>query len=66
MLDPNSDYNKSTANTIGSLGSLALNDFIEVIVYDVFAVGDGVSASTGGTFNSGISVTGSITATTRT
>jgi hypothetical protein len=64
LLDPNSDYNTSTSNTIGSISSLALNDFIEVIVYDVFAVGDAVSASTGGTFNSGISVTGSITATT--
>ena len=28
LLDPNSDYNTSTANTIGSLASLALNDFI--------------------------------------
>ena len=44
--------------------SLANNDFLEVIVYDVFAVGDAVSASTGGTFSGGISVTGSITATT--
>ena len=64
LLDPNSDYNTSTTNTIGSIASLARNDFIEVIVYDVFSVGDAVSASTGGTFNSGISVTGSITATT--
>ena len=63
LLDPNSDYNTTTANTIGSLASLAANDFLEVIVYDVFAIGDAVSQSAGGTFASGISVTGNITAT---
>ena len=41
LLDPNTDYNTSTTNTIGSIVSLANNDFLEVIVYDVFAVGDG-------------------------
>ena len=63
LLDPNSDYNTTTANTIGSLASLAANDFLEVIVYDVFAIGDAVSAGSGGTFASSISVTGNITAT---
>ena len=63
LLDPNSDYNTTTTNTIGSLASLAANDFLEVIVYDVFAVGDAVSAGSGGTFASSISVTGNITAT---
>ena len=63
LLDPNSDYNTTTANTIGSLASLAANDFLEVIVYDVFAIGDAVSQSAGGTFSSSISVTGNVTAT---
>jgi len=63
LLDPNSDYNTTTTNTIGSLASLAANDFLEVIVYDVFAVGDAVSAGSGGTFASSISVTGNVTAT---
>ena len=63
LLDPNSDYNTTTANTVGSLASLAANDFLEVIVYDVFAIGDAVSQSAGGTFASSISVTGNITAT---
>ena len=63
LLDPNSDYNTSTANTIGSLASLAANDFLEVIVYDVFAIGDAVSQSAGGTFASSISITGNVTAT---
>ena len=63
LFDPNSDYNTTTTNTIGSLASLAANDFLEVIVYDVFAIGDAVSQSAGGTFASSISVTGNITAT---
>ena len=63
LLDPNSDYNTTTANTVGSLASLAANDFLEVIVYDVFAIGDAVSQSAGGTFASSISVTGNVTAT---
>ena len=63
LLDPNSDYNTTTANTIGSLASLAANDFLEVVVYDVFAIGDAVSQSAGGTFASSISVTGNVTAT---
>ena len=63
LLDPNSDYNTTTANTIGSLASLASNDFLEVVVYDVFTIGDAVSAGSGGTFASSISVTGNITAT---
>tara|TARA_A100001011_G_scaffold387865_1_gene466440 strand:- start:436 stop:1455 length:1020 start_codon:yes stop_codon:yes gene_type:complete len=63
LLDPNSDYNTTTANTIGSLASLAANDFLEVVVYDVFTIGDAVSQASGGTFASSISVTGNITAT---
>ena len=63
LLDPNSDYNTTTTNTIGSLASLAANDFLEVIVYDVFTIGDAVSQSAGGTFASSISVTGNVTAT---
>ena len=63
LLDPNSDYNTTTANTIGSLASLAANDFLEVIVYDVFAIGDAVSQYAGGTFASSLSVTGNVTAT---
>ena len=64
LLDPNSDYNTTTANTIGSLGAhLQFFDFLEVIVYDVFAIGDAVSQSVGGTFASSISVTGNVTAT---
>ena len=43
------DYNTTTANTIGGLASLAANDVVEIIVYDVFSVANTV-AQTGGTF----------------
>ena len=44
------DYNTTTANTIGGLASLAASDVVEIIVYDVFSVSNTV-AQTGGTFS---------------
>ena len=44
------DYNTTTANTIGGLASLAANDVVEIIVYDVFSVADTVSKTDGGNF----------------
>ena len=62
------DYNTTTANTIGGLASLAANDIVEIIVYDVFSVANTV-AQTGGTytgdvaFSTNLSVTGTSTLT---
>ena len=62
------DYNTTTANTIGGLASLAASDIVEIIVYDVFSVANNVPA-TGGTFSGDIafstnlSVTGTSTLT---
>ena len=47
------DYTTTTANTIGSLASLAASDIVEVIVYDVFSVANTVKAS-GGSFTGGV------------
>ena len=38
------DYNTSTANTISGLAALTASDVAEIVVYDVFPVGDTVSA----------------------
>ena len=57
------DYNTTTANTIGGLASLAASDIIEVIVYDVFTVADTVSKTSGGTFTGAISMEGGLTVT---
>lgn len=45
------DYNTSTANTISGLAALTASDVAEIVVYDVFSVGDAVSKSNGGTFD---------------
>ena len=44
------DYNTTTANTIGGLASFA-SDVVEIIVYDVFSVADTVSKTDGGGFS---------------
>ena len=61
LLDPNSDYNTTTANTIAGLAALSANDFIEVVVFDSFSVGDAVPASSGGTFSGAVSVNADVT-----
>ena len=61
LLDPNSDYNTTTANTIAGLSALSLNDFVEIVAYDSFSIGDVVPASTGGTFSGAVSVAGDLT-----
>ena len=50
------DYNTTTANTIGGLASLAASDVVEIIVYDVFSVANNVPA-TGGSFTGEITFT---------
>ena len=59
------DYNTTTANTIGGLASLAANDVVEIIVYDVFSVANTVPQTGGSytgavTFSSNITVDGNI------
>ena len=60
LLDPNSDYNTTTANTIAGLSALSLNDFVEIVAYDSFSIGDVVPASSGGTFSGAITVQGDL------
>ena len=57
LLKPTTDYNTNTANTIAGLTATVANDEVTVIVYDVFAVGDTVSAVNGGTFSGAVTVT---------
>jgi hypothetical protein len=45
------DYNTGTANTISGLAALTASDVAEIVVYDVFSVGDAVSKTNGGTFD---------------
>ena len=61
LLKPTTDYNTSTANTIAGLSALNTNDEVTVVVYDIFAVADTVSATSGGTFIGAVTLTGGIT-----
>jgi len=54
------DYVTTTANTIGSLASLAASDVVEIIVYDVFSVANTVS-QTGGTYSGDVTFSSNIT-----
>ena len=55
------DYDTTTANTIGGLSALANGDVIEVVVYDIFTVADTVSQSSGGTFNGAVIMSNGLT-----
>jgi hypothetical protein len=61
LLKAGTDYNTNTANTIAGLSALASNDEVTVIVYDVFTVGDMVSATSGGTFTGNVTHNGTVT-----
>lgn len=50
------DYNTTTANTIGGLAALAASDIVEVVVYDVFSVANTFNPAVGGTFNGGVTM----------
>ena len=60
LLKTGTDYNTNTANTIAGLSAMAANDEVTVIVYDVFTVGDMVSATSGGTFVGNVTFNGDI------
>jgi hypothetical protein len=58
------DYNTSTANTISGLAALTSGDVAEIVVYDVFSVGDAVSKSNGGAFEGAVTFNAGLTANT--
>ena len=60
LLKPTTDYNTTTANTIAGLSALNTSDEVTVVVYDVFAVADTVSATSGGTFSGNVTFGGDI------
>ena len=55
-LKPTTDYTVSST-TLTLISAASLNDVINIVSFDIFAVPDTVPASTGGTFNGGIGAT---------
>ena len=60
LLKAGTDYNTNTANTIAGISSMSANDEVTVIVYDIFAVADTVSQSSGGTFSGAITFSSTV------
>ena len=44
------DYNTTSANTVGGLSALSAGQVVEIVVYERFVLGDTVSKADGGTF----------------
>lgn len=50
------DYNTTTANTVGGLSALAAGQVVEIVKYERFVLGDTVSKADGGTFSKSIGI----------
>ena len=55
------DYNTTTANTVGGLSALSAGQVVEVVVYERFVLGDTVSKADGGTFASAVGFSDGVT-----
>jgi len=55
-LEPTTDYTV-TLTSLTLVNAASLNDVVDIVSFDIFAVPDTVPASTGGTFNGGIGAT---------
>ena len=55
------DYNTTTANTVGGLSALSAGQVVEVVVYERFVLGDTVSKADGGTFLGNVGFSGTTT-----
>jgi hypothetical protein len=54
------DYNTTTANTVGGLSALSAGQVVEVVVYERFVLGDTVSKADGGTFLGNVGFSGTV------
>jgi len=52
------DYNTTSANTVGGLSALSAGQVVEVVVYERFVLGDTVSKADGGTFGKPVGIDG--------
>ena len=58
------DYNTTTANTVGGLAALSSGNVVEIVYYESFQLADVVSKAAGGTYNGDVTFNGSINAST--
>ena len=55
------DYNTTSANTVGGLSALSAGQVVEIVVYERFVLGDTVSKADGGTFASAVGFSDGVT-----
>ena len=55
-----SDYNTTTANTVGGLSALSAGNVIEIVIYEKFQLADTVSKAQGGTFTGTVTADGGL------
>ena len=63
LLKPGTDYTSTTGTTVVLTTGASTNDVVEMIVYDIFSVGDAVSAASGGTFGGNVAMAGTLSLT---
>jgi len=63
LLKPGTDYTSTTGTTVVLVTGASTNDVVEMIVYDIFSVGDAVSAASGGTFGGNVAMAGTLNVT---
>lgn len=61
-LQAGTDYNTTSANTVGGLSALTAGQVVEIVYYEKFVLGDTVSKASGGTFANDIAVDGNVLA----
>lgn len=56
------DFNTTTANTVGGLAALSSGNVIEIVYYEAFQLADVVSKAAGGTYNGDVTFNGNLNA----
>jgi hypothetical protein len=56
------DYNTTTANTVGGLTALTAGQVVEIVIYEKFQLADTVSKASGGTFGGPVTFDGDLNA----
>jgi|DEB0MinimDraft_10_1074344.scaffolds.fasta_scaffold00608_7 hypothetical protein len=60
------DYNTTTANTVGGLTALTAGQVVEIVYFSSFLLSDTVSKASGGTFGGNVAMNGDLTVDTNT
>jgi hypothetical protein len=54
------DYNTTTANTVGGLSALSAGNVVEIVIYEKFQLADALSKAAGGTVSGAVTASGGL------